>query len=812
MGHWTPRSTLLIACLLTVSGFVAGLPGPSDAPGALAEDHPRGAAEAVIEPGLLEKFHDGPRGIIAHFDEAVPSTLAEIPGIQPSYAFQSIPAAYVLADAGAVGTLGALDAVTYIEDAEKPLALHLDSATVASRAREVFDPSFEPPPGVIDEPSPTLEAPDGSLIDGAGVGIAVVDSGLDGTHPDFTAPGKQGGNFLVTPEGVREAGDYTVQGSPHGTFVAGNAAGTGAGSDGIYRGAAPGATLYTFATWRDAVDLGQGTVLSPAIAFDWILAHGGDQDPPIRVVVNAWTCDDPACNGPEAPQAHLQLARGLADAGFVVAFSVGNGAGEGLINRVTPEAQLATPGILGVGAADDEEVGNRDDCAKGISSRGDAFEPATWPDLLAPGDSVWSPNAFHTGPDTRVPEPTSRRTYEKVTSTSASVGHLGGIVALVLQANPTLEPGEVEHILETTAHKMPELAKGNCPVPFLRADPANLYSEASFAAGHGLVDAMDAVETALSWSGLPDDPPPSAEPIPLDYPNLGPAVSVGEGTFYLEGEDGLSPEAPTNPDPRVRVVQPGTPLVHTTHPFEQARTLSAAYAEVWVGTAQEYVAIRCGGASIGALIQHVDGESGKITPVGSGDAGDEFLLPGGPWLREVPVVFNEPVTFEHGDRLRMNLQASTNCLGPLPTGVITLYSDADDTPSRLLLGQTTREILPDTFEACQVHDGESDVGCAWIGGQREVVPIACQGVGFQYEVSWFGPPGSGATVNCHSAVTACIVPGEPGDAWGQCEASSLAGQTKSMLNTCQYFTVTGEEVAGEGFCRFVPGSGVDRLS
>jgi subtilisin family serine protease len=72
-------------------------------------------------------------------------------------------------------------------------------------------------------------------LDGAGVTIAVLDTGIDATHPDLAGRIASGQDFTGTGGIADEAG--------HGTFVASVAAGSGAASGGEYRGVAPAATL-----------------------------------------------------------------------------------------------------------------------------------------------------------------------------------------------------------------------------------------------------------------------------------------------------------------------------------------------------------------------------------------------------------------------------------------------------------------------------------------------------------------------------------------------------------------------------------------
>lgn len=808
---------LILASMLVVPAILPAVGGSLIGDAGL--ERVASIADDRVEEGRLEAM-DGPAKVIVHASDrgGLQDALSATGGADVRYRFRNLPAAYVVTRPEAVRALADHPEVTFIESAVKDLDYHLDSATVASRAREVFDPSFEPPPH-IDEPSPPMTTDDGAPIDGAGVGIAVVDSGLDGLHPAFDAPGKVQANKVVTPVGIIEAGPWTELGEGHGTRLAGVAAGTGQGTstDRDLRGAAPGASLYSFALEP------QGTTLKPAIAFDWILDHGRDLDPAIRVVLNGWSCGQAGCGDPQ--QAHLQLASRLAEEGFAVVFPVGNGAGEGLIAATSPESTLPTPGVIGVASHDDEDAGVRSSCVGGSSSQGNAFDPATWPDIAAPGQMLWSPNAFAVDNSPRVPV-LDRKSYTRSSGSSLAAAHIAGVVALMLQTNPALDSGEVEHLLEVTAHEAAPLTDGgHCPAPYIRADPANPWDAANFEAGHGLVDAMDAVQAAANFTGLPDGPAPDLEAIPDDYIHEDPVVRPGGDVFYLAGQDGLSRQAPEKVVPRVRAQTADVTITHSVE-IQQTTTASAAYAEVWIGNMDQGTQhiVYCRTVDFQATVARIDGDTGGTEIVGQGEADAEPMVAGGPWLREIPVVFGEErvsaedpehtprnVTFEPGDTLQVGITISDWCSlppGSHPEGDWALYSGAKRTPSRVLLGESTTNVRPGTFEACQeIRDNardtepEEDVECSWIGGPRQHVPIEC--VEGRYRVEWFGPPGSGAAVKCGGSDAVCTVPGDPGDPWDRCEATGIAESVTAAQDICTYFTRDGEQVDGHGQCTLV---------
>ncbi len=147
-------------------------------------------------------------------------------------------------------------------------------------------------------------------LDGSGVTIAVLDSGIDSQHKSFAAGSK-----------IRFSKDFTGEGRTddpfgHGTHVAAIAAGEGAATGNAYEGVAPGASLVNL---RVLNSQGVGSVSGVLSALDWLLANKGAYN--VRVVnlslgtpaISSYK-DDPICNA----------VRKLVDAGVVVVAAAGN--------------------------------------------------------------------------------------------------------------------------------------------------------------------------------------------------------------------------------------------------------------------------------------------------------------------------------------------------------------------------------------------------------------------------------------------------------------------------------------------------------
>lgn len=380
--------------------------------------------------------------------------------------------------------------VTALES-NAPLELYTETSHIATRGQDVLDGA--------------ITGPRNSIFDGTGVGVAVVDSGIDGTHPDLRS--RMGANlkvvcstpqFVVTsltggfseclgPKVFVSAEDTdTISGGGHGTHVAGIVAGTGSASDGQYHGAAPGATLYGIST---------GETLAVENALDglaWVLANHDKVSPAIKVVNNSWGSGhqpyDPQ-NGP-FHKATWKLQERLVAAGVTVVFAAGNSGGNGSTNTTSAECINPTPGIICVANYDDLDSGTRDGRIATTSSRGRTEQPQHWPDISAPGSRIISTCRLtlpvcnvHRSPVLDPPN-----LYAQLSGTSMAAPHVSGIVAQLYQAKPKkLTPAKVEDLLEDTAYKF-EFGE---PYTF---DPFNPDDTSSFEKGHGLVDALAAVQ------------------------------------------------------------------------------------------------------------------------------------------------------------------------------------------------------------------------------------------------------------------------------------------------------------------------------
>ncbi|MBB0233100.1 S8 family serine peptidase, partial [Streptomyces calidiresistens] len=102
-------------------------------------------------------------------------------------------------------------------------------------------------------------------LDGEGVTVAILDTGIDATHPDLADRVVKQVNFTDSPE----IGDLFG----HGTHVGSTVAGTGAASDGLYTGVAPGADLLDVKVLGGS---GTGVESGVIAGMEWAVEQGAD--------------------------------------------------------------------------------------------------------------------------------------------------------------------------------------------------------------------------------------------------------------------------------------------------------------------------------------------------------------------------------------------------------------------------------------------------------------------------------------------------------------------------------------------------------
>jgi uncharacterized repeat protein (TIGR01451 family) len=255
-------------------------------------------------------------------------------------------------------------------------------------------------------------------VDGQGVTVAIMDSGVDWSHPDLVGNyrGNLGGGSVIHDGNWYNAADPTVTVPTdtlgHGTHVAG----TAVGQNGI--GVAPGARWIAVAITDE-----NGFIYDSSIhfGFQWLLAPDGNPALAPDIVNNSW-------GGPSYITTFVDDLAVLNAAGMITVFSAGNaGPFQG---TVTSPASYT--GTLSVGASDDI------DAVAWFSSRGPS--PLTGdlkPWVVAPGTRIYS-----AAPDGR---------YGLSNGTSMATPHVAGTIALLKSANASLTQPEIQKLLAGTA-------------------------------------------------------------------------------------------------------------------------------------------------------------------------------------------------------------------------------------------------------------------------------------------------------------------------------------------------------------------------
>jgi serine protease AprX len=649
----------LSSCLAVAAGLiVAPLAGYAAIGSSSSASSPTAAASGAAQPGaalarltgeLAGKAPDGRLVALVHAgDVGAAEDAVRGVGLPTIDRFERVGVAVTVGTPAQLEAAAARPGVTRVE-LDRPLDLALDTSNKATRGDEALhgfsvtttsNVTQGPGRGGRGHPrTQTVTTTETSApVDGSGVSIAIIDSGVDGTHPffkDADGNSKVVRNLkfacplgvLITLEGpcTGDTGDAidelfvdvptndsdTGSLGGHGTHVSGIAGGGyGTMSDGrALHGAAPGAKL---------VGLSVGATLSVyggAAGMNWVLEHhaapcGDGVDPkacpPIKVINNSWG----AGGSPyDATDVEAQLQDQLVAEGVTVVWAAGNDGGDGTTLEIYGPAQSPTPGVLSVANYDDEDSGTRDGALDSSSSRGLESDPTTWPDLAAPGATIDSscrpylPVCYgnaSTGDGNQL--------FYTLGGTSMAAPHIAGIVAQLLQADPTLTPAQIEDVLEDTAHKF---VAGAPYAP----DPRNPDSTSSYDKGHGLVDVVAAVSRIRGLSGTPAAAQKCTADSPVVVDPEGDAVGVLVTQTPLPNEPALDVL-------EARMAWDGSALTHTI------RVLDLGEEPLATGSNGESFRTL---VTIGGVQYSIDASrdtTGESYAVGAGLAGDSVAVTG----------------------------------------------------------------------------------------------------------------------------------------------------------------------------------------
>ncbi|MCX5383469.1 type VII secretion-associated serine protease mycosin [Streptomyces sp. NBC_00083] len=308
---------------------------------------------------------------------------------------------------------------------------------------------------------------------GKGITVAVLDTGVDGSHPDLAGQVLPGNDLIGFG-----AGQGSRDWARHGTAMAGIIAGHGhgAGDRSGVLGIAPEARILPVRVILESSDPARkqaretkGGALAQGIL--WAADNGAD-------VINLSLGDDSVSAHPEpAEDAAIQYALSK---GAVVVASAGNGGDQG--DHISYPA--AYPGVIAVAAVD------RYGTHASFSTR------------------HWYATVSAPGVDVVIADPD--RKYYEGWGTSAASAFVSGAVALVRAADPGLTPAQIKKLLEDTARDAPDGGRDDAR-GYGMIDPAAALSAAAKLKPAGLRPESAASGTTY-FGGGPDAPAAADDP------------------------------------------------------------------------------------------------------------------------------------------------------------------------------------------------------------------------------------------------------------------------------------------------------------
>ncbi|MFD8591471.1 S8 family serine peptidase [Streptomyces sp. NPDC059637] len=257
-------------------------------------------------------------------------------------------------------------------------------------------------------------------FDGKGVKIAVLDTGVDQTHPDLKDVEVAEKNFSDAADAVDRVG--------HGTHVASIAAGSGAKANGKYKGVAPGATILD---GKVLDDNGSGYDSGILAGMEWAAAQGA------KVVnLSLGGYDTPELDPLEEAVNRLSKTTGAL---FVIA--AGNeGPGSGTTGTIGSPG--SADAALTVAAVDKQDV------LADFSSQGPRNgDGGLKPDIAAPGVGIVAAKAAEGFLD----DPSSPEGYLSLDGTSMATPHVAGAAAILAQKHPDWTGAQLKSALTGSA-------------------------------------------------------------------------------------------------------------------------------------------------------------------------------------------------------------------------------------------------------------------------------------------------------------------------------------------------------------------------
>ncbi|ACQ78348.1 LPXTG-motif cell wall anchor domain protein [Beutenbergia cavernae DSM 12333] len=375
--------------------------------------------------------------VIVEYTEARGFSAAPVTGLDLELALSSIGGAAGGADRDAAEQ-------AWAELTSGPQAFGAGAATFAGGIEAIhLDAPVE---AYLDTSVGYIHAPEAwaAGFDGSGVRVAVLDSGVDAGHPDLADVVVETQSF-VPGEGVEDV-------NGHGTHVASTVAGSGAASDGAYRGVAPGADLLV---GKVLSDVGEGLSSWIIAGMEWGAANAD--------VVSMSLGSREASDGTDIMSEALNTI--TAETGTLFVVAAGNNGAPGTIG-----SPAAASGALTIGSIDDLTGDLSWFTSQGPLSGSGALKP----DVSAPGSQITAARSQYSP---------GEGAYTTMDGTSMATPHVSGAAAIALQADPTLTGAQLKDLLVSSATDLGFTA---------------------YQAGSGVVDALAVVKRDVFATGSAD--------------------------------------------------------------------------------------------------------------------------------------------------------------------------------------------------------------------------------------------------------------------------------------------------------------------
>ncbi|WP_026582104.1 S8 family peptidase [Bacillus sp. J33] len=289
---------------------------------------------------------------------------------------------------------------------------------------------------LLDVATPSIEAgealSESSPFTGKDVTIAIIDTGVY-PHRDL---GERLINFKDFVNDRTEAYDD----NGHGTHCAGDAAGDGTASGGVYRAPAPNASIIGV---KVLDKLGSGSLSTVMAGVQWCIDYNSSAENQPKIDIISMSLGSSPVGNIE-DDLMVKAVETAWNSGIVVCAAAGNSG---------PDAgTISSPGIsekvITVGAMDDRNTPAReDDTIASFSSRGPTPNGGAKPDVVAPGVNIISLRSPNSYLDKLQKSARLGAEYFSLSGTSMATPICAGVAALILESNRELSPDQVKYRL-----------------------------------------------------------------------------------------------------------------------------------------------------------------------------------------------------------------------------------------------------------------------------------------------------------------------------------------------------------------------------